>query len=251
MALFVAVVFGAVLLWLKAYTNHGQKLELKNYIGINYKKAAKDAAKQSFELIVKDSIHKVGQPGGLIIAQNPKGGSTVKENRKIYVDITKYRPDEIALESLSDMYGRNFESKKNELSYLDINSKIKGYEQDSGEPDHILQVWYEGKMIAGRNGRKKGIKIKKGGTLEFVLSKQDGGQVNLPDLVCKQYGELAFLLGVYKLKLGAVEHQGAITNRESAYVISQFPPFSEGKTVNMGDMLEVTIQQQQPESCKN
>jgi len=111
MALLLLVIFGVTLLWLKAYTNHGQKLELDDYVGVHYQKATKDSKKESFELIVKDSIHKVGQPGGLIIAQNPPGGSLVKENRKIYVDITKYNPDEIALESLSAMYGTQYNSK--------------------------------------------------------------------------------------------------------------------------------------------
>jgi len=250
MAALILLVFGVVLLWLKVYTNHGQKLELKNYIGKEYTRAAKHAEDQSFQLIVKDSIHKVGQPGGLIISQNPQGGALVKENRKIYVDVTKYKADEIALSSLSRMYGQNYDSKKKELSYLDINASIKGYKHDPGEPNHILQVWYEGRMIVGENGPKKGVNIKKGGTLEFVLSKIDGGQVSMPDLRCRQYGQLSFLLPQFRLKIGAIEPVGAITNRNEAYVIAQEPAYSEGKMIAMGESIRITIQQNQPESCK-
>jgi len=148
------------------------------------------------------------------------------------------------------MYGSNYESKKTELGYLDINSKIRGYKQDPGYPDHILEVWYEGKLIAGENGRKSGVKIKKGSTLEFVLSKLDGGQVELPDLVCRQYSQLGFLLATYKLSVGAVNQEGAITNRQDAYVIAQNPPYQPGRTITMGDKIEITIQQKQPISCK-
>jgi len=250
MALLLLLVFGGVLLWLRFYTNHGQKIEMKDYIGINYKEAAKDAKKHSFELIVKDSVHRVGKPGGLIIAQNPQGGSLVKENRKLYVDITKYNADEYDLTELSKMYGREYNNKVKELSYLNINTKIKGHRHDPGTPNHILEVWYDGRMIDGASGRKSGVKIKKGGTLEFVLSKIDGGAVPLPDLVCKQYGQVNFILSIHKLALGGIERAGAITERDKAYIIAQNPPFSEGSTINMGQTIEITIQQEQPESCK-
>jgi len=212
-------------MWLKMYTNHGQKLELRDYIGKDYEKAAKHADKHSFELIIKDSIHKVDQPGGRILSQNPSGGSLVKENRKIYVDVTKYVADEYDLEDLSQMYGGRYESKKNELSYLDIESNIKGYKQDPGEAGFILEVWYDGKMIVGENGIKKGTKIKKGGTLDFVLSKKDGGLVQIPELVCKKYSEAVFLLPYHRLDLGRVELAANTT-------------------------IEITIQQEQPASCK-
>lgn len=251
MAFLLIIVFGAVLLWLKMYTNHGQKLELKDYTGIHYKKAAKDASKRSFELIVKDSLHKVGQPGGLIISQNPSGGALVKENRKIYVDITKYNADEIALESLPTMYGREFTSVTTTLDRIGIKTKEIGKEYDSGTPNHILQVRYEGKIIAGKNGRKKGIKIKKGGTLEFIVSKREGGQVNIPDLVCTEYGGLGFVLDVYNLEIGALEKKGAITNMATATIISQSPTYAEGKMISMGDKIEIVVQQEKPESCED
>jgi len=250
MSLLLLLVFGAVLTYLKVYTNHGQKLELENYIGQQYKKSAKHAEKKSFELIVKDSVHRVGVPGGQIISQNPSGGSFVKENRKIYVDVTKYVADEIKLENLSVMYGRNYESKKTELEYLDINSKIARYEHDPGDPGHILEVWYKGQMIIGASGKKSKVSIKKGDTLEFVVSKLDGGQVDLPDLLCREYGQLGFMLNILKVRLGSIERVGAITDLNKAYVIAQNPPYSEGKKIQMGQSIEITIQQEQPESCK-
>lgn len=239
-------------MWLGMYTNHGQKLELRDYVGKNFEKAAQHADKQSFELIVKDSVHRVGQPGGIILSQNPEGGALVKENRKIYVDVTKYNADEIDLKDLSVMYGNPYSSIQTQLSYLDINTEIKGYKQDPAEENHILEVWHNGRMIAGENGRKNGVKIKKGGTLRFVLT-ENKGDVDIPDLVCRQYGQLAFLLPNYKLKLGALhlsESSGPFTNKDEAYIIAQKPAFVEGQKIPTGTSIEVTIQQDQPESCK-
>lgn len=250
MLLLLVLVFGIVLFWLKIYTNHGQKLELKNYVNESYVDAAKDADKRDFQLIVKDSVHKVGMPGGIVLSQNPPGGALVKENRKIYVDVTKYKADQIPLESISEMYGRNFSSTKEMLSYLDIKTNILGYRHDPGEPDFILEVKYNGSLIEGASGRKRNVNIEKGATLDFVLSKLDGGEVELPDLVCRRYGQLGFLLAGYRLKLGSIERSGAITDQNSAFVIAQNPPYREGAMIGKGQSLEITIQQKQPESCK-
>ena len=251
MALLLILVFGGVLLWLKIYTNHGQEKELKNYIGTHIDKATKDASKQSFIMIVKDSVHKVDQPGGLIIAQNPIGGSKVKENRKIYVDITKYKADEYDISELSAMYGREYNNKQKELSNLNINSKIIGYRHDPGEPNYILEVHYNGRLIEGESGRKRKVKIERGGTLEFVLSEIGGGQVEVPDLICRQYKELAFLLRQFRLELGDVElGDGALTDRGEAYVIAQDPEPIDGNEMKMGGKIKITIQQDQPISCQ-
>ncbi len=250
MALLLLLVFGGVLTWLKMYTNHGQKLEVHNYIGKSYKKAAKHAKKESFQLIIRDSIHKVGIPGGQIIAQNPTGGSFVKKNRKLYVDVTKYLADEIPLERLPEMYGSSYKSVAEMLKNLDIESNITGYRHDPSSPDHILEVRYNGQLLVGASGKKSKATIKKGGTLDFILSKRDGAEIDLQDFTCRQYKSLGFMLEVLDLKLGAIERVGAITNQNEAWIIAQYPSYSEGKKIIQGESIEVTIQQEQPESCK-
>jgi len=250
MLLLLLIVLGGVLLWLKIYTNHGQQKTMDDYIGQHFEEASRDAKKQSFQMIIKDSIHKVNQPGGLIIAQNPGSGSKVKENRKIYVDVTKYEADEIDLSELSGMYGGDYNTLKAQLAYRDINTKIRGYQFDPGEPDYVLQTWYKGRVIEGESGQKSNVKIKRGDTLEFILTKIDGGSIQIPDLVCMPYGQLGFLLSNYNLKIGSIEQSGAITDNKRATVIAQEPAFEEGKTIPMGSLLKITLQQEKPVSCQ-
>lgn len=249
MALVIFVVFAGALLWLKFYTNHGQEMELEDYVGVQFEEAQEEAEKRSFELIVKDSVHKVGQPGGIILTQNPGAGRKVKENRKIYVEVTKYQADKIKLEDLSEMFGGEYNSKVKELAYMNINSKVRGYRHDSGEPGYILDVYYDGRLIEGASGRKSGVDIEKGGTLEFILSEIGGGEVEVPELVCMQYKTMSFMLGPRKLNLGSIERVGAITDQNTAYVIAQVPEFAQGAMMRMGESIGVTIQQEKPESC--
>ena len=88
-ALFLMGIFLIVTLWLRWYTHHGESLLLPDYRDFSIEDARNDAEKKSFELLVADSVFIVGKKGGLILDQNPKGDSKVKQNRKIYVTVTK------------------------------------------------------------------------------------------------------------------------------------------------------------------
>jgi beta-lactam-binding protein with PASTA domain len=250
MLAFVLLIFVGVLLWLRGYTNHGQKLELPNYKNAVFEEAKLDAKKKSFELIVNDSIFKVGLPGGIILNQNPKPGSLVKEKRKVYVDISRYNATTNNLSEMPIMYGREYNGVKRSLSHLEIESSIKSYKYDAGEPDHILEVWYKGSLIDGKSGRKSNINIETGGTLEFVLSRKEGGETYIPELTCLMLKQAKWRLQVEKLKLGNVEKHGVITNLDSAYVVSQFPMYSDSTTISMGKSVNVVVQPEKPADCK-
>jgi hypothetical protein len=71
--LFLAAVFlGIILLanlWLRFYTNHGQKITLPNFVGSSMAEAQNLAEHESFELVVMDSVFALGKSGGIIMAQ--------------------------------------------------------------------------------------------------------------------------------------------------------------------------------------
>lgn len=240
---FILLVVFLVLFWLRIYTNHGQELTLPNYLDKNYEEALKDAKDKSFEIIVNDSIHEVDKPGGLIVEQNPKAGAKVKENRKIYVTTTKYLADRKSLESLPQLFGRNYERKKKELSYMNIYTKVKGYKQDASEPDHILEVWYKGQKVIDAASKRKNVEFEVGDTLEFVLSKRSGAQLPIPDLMCKGVSEVKFLLSSSQLLLGDVTSEGDIKDIESAKIVSQHPSPIAGYTILSGEPIHVTVTQ--------
>lgn len=254
MLLFMALIFGGVLLWLRFYTNHGQKLELPSYEGVEIEKAKDDANSKSFELVVNDSIHIVGKPGGLVWTQNPPAGSLVKENRKIYVDVTKFTADRIDYSTLGNLYGQEFKRISSSLETRKIKTNIKGYKPDNGEPDHILEVYYKGKLIDGRNvqeSQKRGVKIDKGDVLDFILSKRGGFEIPVPDVTCRTLSQARAFLKFSKLNLGQIERLGAITDIENAYVVDQYPNVASGKTVLTGSTFDLKIQQEKPENCGN
>ncbi len=236
-------------IWLRVYTNHGQQLELPDYVGQHIDEASEDARKRSFEIIVSDSIHIVGKPGGIITRQNPAKQAKVKENRKVYVSVTKYSADQIQVGSLGVLYGQDYESKKRELAYLEINSTIKGRKYDPGEPDHILEVWYKGEAVITKNVEKRNVSIDKGDTLEFVISQKGGGEAAVPDLRCQPFAAAQFILESSQLKLGEVKELGQITDINAATIVAQSPNPETVRSVAMGREFTVTIQQEKPKDC--
>lgn len=247
--IFFIVVFLLVLLWLRIYTNHGQKLDLPEFMGMNVEEASSLAEDKSFKIIVNDSVHMIGEPGGKIIDQNPKAHSKVKENRKVYVTTTKFIPDKMMVRSLPTLYGREYERKRKELSFMDINSEIKDYIYDPGEPNHILEVYYKGELIIDKVGRKEDVELEKGGTLEFVLSKSQGGEMGIPDIVCMDFQSATFLIENLRLRIGEVIASETITDRNSAFIIAQTPGFDPEGTIQIGDEINLTISQEKPVNC--
>ncbi len=237
-------------MWLRFYTNHGQKLELPDYINQNYEEAHADAKSKTFEIIVTDSIHKVGKEGGLIIDQNPTPGSMVKERRKIYVNITKYSPDKIKLSDLPILYGNDFDQKRTELKFLDIASKIRAEKYDPGEPNHILEVWYNDQLIIDNKSINTKVEIDKGGVLEFVISKREGGKGIIPDLTCQEFSAAETMVLLSKFQIGQVVEEGEITDRNTAFVISQSPVFDGTAELSFNSDISVVITQMRPKDCQ-
>lgn len=247
--IFLVLVVSVIMLWLGYYTNHGQKIELPNYIDSYLNEAERDAKKRTFKIIISDSVHLVGQRGGIITDQNPKGGSMVKERRKIYVTVTKHNPDRIKFSDLPALYGSDYEQKRKELSYVQINSNIKGFAYDPGQPNHILEVWYDGEIIASRNIERRDVEIEKGGTLEFVLSEQSGGTTTIPDLYCMSVAEARFLLDRSKLRLGNIQYSGS-ENPENTFIVSQDPPYDPVAIIERGSEIHITTQDNRPATCQ-
>jgi len=249
MFLFVVIVLFTVLLWLRIYTNHGQKIEMPDFSELELKDAKKIANKSSFSLVVNDSIHNVGMKGGIVLSQNPEPGSMVKEGRTVYVTVTKYNADKIKISELPVLYGVDYEQKKTELSYRNIGCKIKGRKYDPGEPNYILEVWYDGDLIISRDVLKSDVQINKGDVLEFVISESGGGTFLIPSLTCNTLGAAEFLVESSRLTIGDVREIGTVTDRNTAYIVSQDPPYDGESKIGEGSSINLTISQEKPKNC--
>lgn len=248
--IFLGVCLFLTLWWLKSYTNHNQKIVLDDYLEKGFNEAKELAAEKTFELIVTDSIHIVGKAGGLIIDQNPGPNSEVKENRKVYVRTTKYSPDKLKVKDLPSLYGRDYDQVVVTLKQLYLNCKVKERKYDNGQPNHILEVYYDGTKIISTDTIKTNVEIEKGGTLEFVLSKNDGGSVEVPDFACKTVIDVKALLQYSRLNLGEITEAETIKDIEYGYVVNQSPSPNEKGRIPFGTPIDITISPRKPKNCE-
>lgn len=237
--LFLTLIMFGVFSWLRSYTHHGQKKELPDYVNQDLRSSQADAESRSFKIIVNDSVHIVGKPGGMIQNQNPPGGSLVKENRKIYVTTTKFRADQV---DLSDMrfFGEEYTQVEAALKTKNVYSKIKEYQFDPLTQNSVLEVWHNGRMIISRQKPPEKFVVDKGDTLEFVVSSSQGGSSEVPDLIGETIGVARFILEPTGLNLSISNAASIDAGQEAqAIITSQDPP--ESTTLPRGSTISVRV----------
>lgn len=244
------ILFLCLFWWLHFYTNHGNRINVNNLIGLKLEDAVKQAEEASFRILVSDSLHIIGKEGGTIVEQNPLPGAEVKENRTIYLKIAKHKADQIPLDKLPVLYGKDYRNIKRLLeTRYQIKSEIIGRRFDRGPDNHVLEVKYNGNTIVNAVRKKKGINLDKGGTLEFVLSQRSSAPVRIPDLVCKTYGSATFNISSSGLKIGKISSSAAIKDSSNAYIVSQSPSYISGGTMYSGQRISLVLAPNKPKSC--
>ena len=239
---FLIIAFG-VMQWLKFYTHHGQKLEIPAYHDQHLNAATIDAKKNSFQIVVNDSVHIVGKPGGLIQNQNPGPGSKVKQGRKIYVTITKYVADEVDISGIK-LYGEDYELKKRELNRKGIATSIKSWVYHGVyEEGSISEVWQGNRKLIGLNIQPdaESLIISKGSRLDFVLNRSSGGFVDVPEITGMSLSQASFLLSAHNLSIGSIKNESGqiVIDHDDAEIIEQSEPI--GSQVLRGSYIDVIV----------
>lgn len=248
--LFLFGVILLTLLWLRFYTNHGQKIKMPNFVDMHIDAASRLANNESFTIVIEDSTFVVGQPGGIILHQNPEEDAEVKSGRKVYVNTTKYIPDVITVGNLPFLYGNDFRQKMVELGYLGLTGKVRSRKYDASEPNSILEVYYKGNLIISSTVKKSNVKINKGDELEFVVSDKESGEFVIPLLTnCGSLGGAEFILERANLSLGSVTQDSGFDENGDKWVINQNPAHDGISKIPMQSPIDVTISNIKPSEC--
>ncbi|MEL6638368.1 MAG: PASTA domain-containing protein [Bacteroidota bacterium] len=233
--------------WLHCYTNHGESLQVHDYVGMTLEEVVEKAKARSFEIIVADSIFLVDKPAHTVLEQSPGPLSRVKKNRKIYLTITKFQPDERALPDLTggnDDYDQYIKS----LSRISVEAQIVGRRfSNKLEKNTILEVIYQGDTITDQ--LKTGYKVPMGSELGLIVSDKSGGRVPIPSLLCKRYTAAEFLVQTSNLSIGSVVEDATVTDRASAFVWKQMPRYSPSGSIRIGAQIDLFLTQDRPDNC--
>lgn len=245
----IAYLFGAIILlllatylWLGFYTDHGESVQVGDYIGLDYKDAVKQAEERNIVLSIADSIYVFGKKGGTIQDQNPQPLSRVKENRTITL-ITYKHTEQAQLPRLKGNY--DYERYKRAMSAKDFDLEV---EKEVFDPKQaagtILYLVNDGKEIS-EDDIEKGLELPRGTKLKAVITKRSSNFIPVPNLVCKTYNEAEFLIESARLNVGEVI--GEVPNLGSAYIYQQSP--SSDKSLRVGEMVTIYVTSDYPSGC--
>lgn len=246
MTAFLGSIFMLTFWWMKCYTNHGESMEVPNYVGMSFREASKKAKARDFRVAVSDSIYLPGKPPGEITSQSPKSGSRVKEERTIYFTVTKNNPDIVRLPDLVGTDDYDLYSRK--IARLGLKPRISARVNDPKlEPNTIVGVIYKGDTITDK--LDQGIHVDMGSTVDFVVSEKVTLSVSIPDVLCMPLDAAKFLIQSSNLNLGSIVRDNTVTDPERAYIYRQSPKYDPNGKMRVGEQIDLYITQERPKGC--
>jgi D-alanine-D-alanine ligase len=246
----VAVVGGLLLLttwWMRCYTQHGESVQVDDFTGMRLEDALEKGSDKDFRFEIMDSVWKEGTPSGIIILQNPKPLSRVKEGRKIYVTVTGQAEPELLPKFAESSYDFDRYRLKIEKRGIKVREKERIFDARQAE-NTILYFYHNGRKVT-EGMVNSGYYVVPGDVLEFVVTEQQSNVVEIPDLVCMDYAAAEFLVSTSNLNIGTVTPDGTVVDPATAFIYRQEPPFVPATTIPMGTQISIWLTQELPSDC--
>lgn len=101
-ALILVALSGMLLVWLALvfldiWTHHGDNSIVPEVKDMSYAEAERVLGQHDLKIEISDSIYDKTLPAGTVVESWPKGGSTVKRGRSVYVTVTAFSPKHVTL----------------------------------------------------------------------------------------------------------------------------------------------------------
>jgi len=222
------IILLTILVWLKIYTHHGQKISVPDLTGLTIEEVEDVVASRKLNFFVIDSTYANDMPRGTVIKQNPKPNDKVKVKRRIFVTMNAINPEKVTMPNLVTL------SHRQAVMALENAGLVLG--EVSYKPDFavnsVLQQNYNGSVI------NPGTKVEKGSTIDLVLGMGlSNEKTYIPDLEGLNYGEAREKITSRYLNFGVATFDESVENNEDslqAWVTKQYPRYENGKRINKG-----------------
>ncbi len=166
----IVILSYVALQWLESTTNHHQRIIVPSLSKKTLDEVAKILEEKDLRFEVQDSANfNPDYPRFSVIEQNPKAGSEVKENRKIYVTLNPSGYRKIEVPDVIQKTRRQAEPK---LIALGFKIGSVTYQPNIAR-DMVLELRHQGKKL------EPGTKLMKTSTIDLVLGDGRGSTINL------------------------------------------------------------------------
>ena len=222
------VILVVVFIFIRFYARQGKEYEMPYYVGKNIAEAM---AINEFDLdfVVQDSIFRQGAEGGIILTQDPKGGTMVKSGRKVYVSITAYNADDAVL---PELVGLSVRQAVSELYGVGLSVGKLMFVEDPYKNSVVDQSCKGKTLYAGQQ-------IPRGSVVDLVVGSGDGTGENIVPFVIGKTADKARrdILSV-SLNIGE-EHFRGVKNKATAVVYRQEPDYTGVNKYPYGTSVEL------------
>lgn len=200
-------------IFIKIYTRNGKEYELPQYVGLNIEEAENNDLGLRFVII--DSLYNEGEEGGRILTQDPKAGTFVKKNRKVYVSINSYTPGNVLMPDFCN--GQGLSSAISQLYSLGLQCGRLTFVE--GDANLILAQSYKGRTV------EQDAPIPSGSMIDLTVGKGAGAKHIVPQVIGKNPREARRSLLMESFNVGR-EHFKGVKNRTTAIVYKTEPPYT-------------------------
>ncbi|MBB4079636.1 D-alanine-D-alanine ligase [Lewinella aquimaris] len=242
--LLLTVLFLLLKTGLNLYTNHGESMVIPTFEGMQIDEARRVAEQEGLNIDVTIGAFDPAKPAGLVVQQQPRVGSRVKNNRTVYLTVLSEDAPDVVLPSLVGNYDYNQYVRL--LKVKNIKYRVREREFDAKQEDGtILYLYYDDRKITDEDLRE-GVRVPMGSTIDFVITQRKGGKVTLPDYRCQQYGTAEFAITGSQLVIGRVS--GDFTDRYQAYITGTEPV--AGTVLETGAKVNLVLSDTPPDGCE-
>ena len=232
---FLLITFGFTYAWLGSYTRHGSSVSVPDLRGMQISKIDEFLSFRNLRYKISDStIFDLSKPPGTVIEQDPHPNEKVKENRTIYLSITRTIAPGVKIPDLEDNSLRQAEA------ILRSYGLVRGqliYRPDLAK-NAVLEMQINGRMVS------KGDEVIKGTVIDLVLGDGFGNtKVPVPDLFNLQLDEALFVIKASSLNVGAMVFDATVRDSSAARIYKQFPAFDDLNEISQGESIDIFLTQ--------
>ncbi len=218
------IIVGGTILYLDSFTNHGEKIEVPNLVGMNVRNVSELLAEKDLKFEVVDKVYDPKLAEGTIMVQDPaptsKSQVFVKSERTIRVRISK-RTQLVEMPSLIDKSERFATTilKNRGLRY-----KIS-YKNSPEANGAVIEQRFKGSRI------KLGTKIPIGSIVQLVVGRFEGGvPVDVIDLYGLTISEAKERLSIHPgiILFPVCQECASAQDSATARITSQSPEYWKG-----------------------
>jgi len=230
----IILILGAFI-WLKIYTHHNQSITVPDLTGLDIEdvKIITESKKVRFE--VTDSIFYSELPKGSVVKQNPKPGSQVKENRRIYLTINAVNPEKTEMPTIT---GVSLRQARAILETYGLKLGKISYKPDIAV-NVVLKQIFEDEVI------ESGTLISKGSEIDLILGKGLSNKTTkVPNLIGFSLLMARNFVADRYLNIGAIIYDNTMENQEDsarAFIWRQRPEFEDGSSLQLGDNVDIWL----------